>query len=292
MNNAIAVGKFEAIHLGHELLIESTVEYAGLKSLDSAIISFAPHPAKVLTGEEYKPLYTKREQAFLLAGYGLDHWFTCPFDKDFANMLPIDFCHLLKDKYSCNTLFVGVDFRFGRNREGTPEILETIGKEIEMRIITVPNMGGKQKISTSRIREHLASGQIEEANALLGRPFLIRGTVQKGRQLGRTIGFPTANVHPVEDKFLPPDGVYAAQITALGSKRMGVVNIGTNPTITSDRHRKAEAHIFDFDADIYGEEIVIELFTFIRPERTFKGIDDLKKQIAADAKAVLDFLSL
>ena len=319
---AITVGKFEALHLGHIRLIEATVEYARSKNLAHAeeftlseefapfkefalskefthpkefapsknlaptVLSFTPHPAQVLSDKKYDPLFSSREQALLLAEYGIDYWIPYPFDKSVAQLTPKAFCQLLQTQFHCKALLVGEGFRFGYNREGTPQTLYTLGQQLGIEVITIPHsqFENEEKISTSQIRTYLAEGRIREANKLLGRPFLIIGTVLKGRQLGRTIGFPTANIHPADDKFLPPDGVYAAKITIKGQKKAGVTNIGINPTIISGQTRKVETHIFDFDTDIYGEEVLVELYAFIRPERTFSGIEELGKQIAADAR--------
>jgi len=317
---AITIGKFEALHPGHMRLIEATIEYAKLFNnaakippikldsftgkLDSstgpassphasAVLSFTPHPAQVLSDPKYTPLFSSREQAFLLSQHPIDYWIPYPFTQQTANLTPKAFCQLLQTQFNCKALLIGESFRFGHNRTGTPETLHTLGKELGITVITIPHSQSEdeQKISTSQIRAHLTEGRIPEANKLLGRPFSIMGTVQKGRQLGRTIGFPTANIHPADDKFLPPDGVYAAKITVNGQKKSGITNIGTNPTIVSGQTRKVETHIFDFDADIYGEEIIVELYDFIRPERTFSGIEELGQQIIADAREARSVLA-
>jgi len=290
-STAITIGKFEALHQGHSQLIKSTLAYAksysnfNAHSLASAVLSFVPHPAQVLSDREYKPLFTEEEQAFLLRKYGIDYWILYPFDKNTAQLTPKAFCQLLQTHFDCKALLVGEDFHFGRNREGNPEALRIIGQALGIDIVTIPyhRIDGEEKVSTSQIRDYLSKGQVKEANELLGRPFLIMGTIQKGRQLGRTIGFPTANIQPASHKFLPPDGVYATKIIIGEIKKSGVTNIGTNPTVADGQRRRVETHIFDFDGDIYGKEIIVELFALIRPERTFSGIEALKRQIAADA---------
>jgi len=294
----ITIGKFEALHQGHSHLIEKTIKYAQARndtcyrSLASAVLSFAPHPTQVLSDPKYKPLFSHEEQAFLLNQYDIDYWIPYPFDQNLAQLSPKAFCQRLQKQFNCKALFIGEGFRFGRNREGTAEKLHNLGQALGIEIITIPyrRLDNQTKISTSQIRAYLAKGQIQASNKLLSRPFLILGTVQKGRQLGRTIGFPTANVHPADNKFLPPDGVYASKIIIGEEKKTGITNIGTNPTVADKQSRKVETHIFDFDSDIYGEKIIVELHTFIRPERTFDGIESLGQQIAADtleARSVL-----
>ena len=290
LSMAITVGKFEAMHLGHSRLIQYTVEYACSHGLASAVLSFVPHPASVLSDGAYKPLFTNKETALLLGTRGIDYWIPYPFDQNFSEKSPRDFCLLIKNKLGCRTLLVGEGFRFGHNREGTPEMLNSLGQDLDMDIIAVPclrfedSLDGK-KISTSQIRAHLAKGQMQRANKLLGKPFLILGTVQKGKRLGHTIGFPTANIYPDSHKFLPINGVYSSKIFIGDLKKTGVTNIGVNPTVSEyGSVPKVEVHIFDFNDDIYGKEILVELYDFIRHERVFSGIKELKQQIALDCK--------
>ena len=287
---AICVGKFEALHLGHAHLINSTIEYAKNNGLAAAVMSFTnPSPVQFLSDPGYKPLLSFREQAFLLDGW-VSRWIPYPFDDRLAKMGPEEFCHLLQEKYSCEALIVGENFRFGRNRQGNANSLRELG----MKVVEVPHIELEgEKISTSQIRSNLVEGRLEEANRLLGRPFIVVGKVEKGRQLGRTIGFPTANVHPAEDKLLPVDGVYASRIIipSMGVEKAGITNVGINPTVTGDGFRKVESFIFDFDGDIYGDEIVVQLCYFIRAEQSFNGIDELKAQIGANVEEAKRLLS-
>jgi len=280
---AITVGKFEALHKGHMYLINETKKYAQANGLASAVMSFTePHPIQVLIDPSYKPLLTIREQGLLLEGV-VDKWIPYPFDIDFAKMLPEDFCMLLKSRFNCQALVVGENFRFGNNRQGTAQSLRDIG----MDVIEIPHfeMDG-EKVSTSQIRSYLLEGELKKANNLLGRCFSLVGEVKKGRQLGRTIGFPTANIHPPITKLLPPDGVYASNVKFGDMEKKSITNIGTNPTVSGDGMRKVESHILDFDGDIYDQEIVVELCRFIRAEHKFSGIRELKRQISEDVRAV------
>jgi len=283
---AITIGKFEALHLGHAHLINATVEYAKKNSLASAVMSFTnPHPAQVLFDSEYKPLLTTKEQAFLLENW-VDLWIPYPFSNSFAQISAKKFCEILQNKYNCAALVVGENFRFGHKREGTAESLQAFGIDV----CVVPHLQlDSEKISTSQIRKHLVDGDLDEANKLLGFPFPIIGVVAEGRKLGRTIGFPTANINLSGDKLLPPNGVYASKIKipSRDAEYFGITNIGVNPTVTDEKVRKAETFIFDFDEDIYGEEILVQLCRFIRPEQSFSGVDALKLQIAKDVKAAL-----
>jgi len=282
---AICIGKFEALHLGHLELINATQKYAQNHNLQAAIMSFSPNPIQVLHNQDYKPLFSEAERKFQLAKMfdNLDY-IQYSFDKNLINLSPQEFCQILKNELNCKTLIAGESIHIGKNRSGTAEVLQKLG----MTVIAITNLkhGSGEKISTSQIRKFLYEGQLQEVNRLLGRPFMIMGRVQKGRQLGRTIGFPTANVHPAKDKLLPPDGVYACKIIVNDAKHKGIANIGKNPTIASGQSRRVEAHIFNFDADIYDEEVIVELHSFIRPERNFGGLEELKAQIAVDADSV------
>ena len=303
---AVTIGKFEALHLGHRSLIDSTVKYANDHGLTSAVLSFSPHPAEVLSNKEYKPLFTKEEQFFLLKKFDIGRWIPFPFDRGFSQMLPEEFCRFLITKFDCRAVLVGEGFRFGRNRAGTAEFLRTMGEELGLEVIIVPylqiNGDSQTKISTSKIRECLALGKVRKANELLGMPFMVMGTVQKGRQLGRTISFPTANIHPSSDKFLPPDGVYATRVRVIDRSfktdgpelgpMPGITNIGTNPTVAEEHRRKAETYIFDFDGDIYGKEILVEFYDFIRPERKFSGLQELEGQIKEDIRKAMLLLGI
>ena len=319
---AITIGKFEAIHLGHLCMIDSTIEHAKTNGLASAVLSFVPHPAQVLSDTDYKPLFTHEEKMRILSQSDLDYWVPYPFNQETIRKSPGDFCEMLKSQFYCRTLLVGSDFRYGHNRTGTTESLIAQGKELGIEVVVVPTRHDSNKIitshdsnknttshdsnkiSTSLIRELLSYSKIKEANQLLSMPFFLMGEVKRGKQLGRTLGFPTANLHMPEDKFLPPDGVYSSGVfLKSGQFYTAVTNIGTNPTVhgnTEIPSRKAETHILNFDSskindktihntsdlvfDIYDEEIVVELYEFIRPEMKFSGLDELKKQIAKDVK--------
>ena len=284
---AITIGKFEAMHLGHRALINATIQHAKNNGLNSAVLSFVPHPAQVLQNREYMPIYSKDEQALLLKEYDIDYWIPFLFDQVTARKSARDFCRMLADEFHCRAMMIGEDFRLGRNREGTQKVLQNICREFQIEVIPLPHQKlNNEKISTNRIRSYLAQAQIQQANKLLGRPFFISGAVKEGRQLGRTIGFPTANIQPGAYKFLPPDGVYAVKVVIDSLIKTGIANIGTNPTVARNQMRRVEIHILDFNADIYNKEIIVEPTKFIRPEQKFKDIEELKAQITEDVKQI------
>lgn len=285
---AITVGKFEALHLGHAHLINATAEYAKKNGLASAVMSFTnPHPAQVLFDSEYKPLLTTKEQSFLLKNW-VDLWIPHPFSESFAQISAKKFCEILQNHYNCKALIVGENFRFGYKRQGTAESLQALGINVSI----VPHLQlDSQKISTSQIRMHLINGDLDKTNKLLGFNFPIIGTVAQGRKLGRTIGFPTANINLTEDKLLPPNGVYASKIKILSNNTeyLGLTNIGVNPTVSEEKVYKAESYIFNFNDDIYGKEILVQLHKFIRPEQSFANLDELRMQIDEDVKCATQF---
>ena len=287
---AVTIGKFEALHLGHMSMINAVEQYSKQNGLCSAVVSFTPNPVKILFDPDYKQLLTEKEKAYLLNISGVDFWVPYRFDYKLAGKTPNDFFYCLKKEINFSAVLVGEDFRFGKNREGTVKSLIEFGMNMDINIVTVPYLSvtgsDYHKISTSQIRDYLCDGKIKEANQLLGKPFFIMETVKKGRQLGRSIGFPTANLHPPEDKLLPPNGVYAANVIVKGKKYSGITNIGFNPTVSEKQIPKAETFIFNFNEDIYDEEIIVELLDFIRYERTFNGLGELKAQIKSDTDAV------
>jgi len=303
---AMTIGKFEALHYGHRHLIKLVSEYAQANNMPSAVLSFMPNPIKVLHNADYKPLFTPAEQAILL--HSVDYWISHPFDAAFAQLSPREFCQWLYKEMRCRALFVGEEFRFGRGREGTPNMLQQFSNDFYiygehseiLNVVTVPNQNsGIEKVSTSKIRALLEKVQMLDAAALLTRQFFLIGNVKVGRQLGRTIGFPTVNLHPPKDKFLPPDGVYVTttRIAEFAKNFFeskpyhSITNIGTNPTVHATNPRKVETHIFDFDSDLYGQNIMIEFHHYLRPQHTFENLEALKQQIAQDVQMARGFFS-
>jgi len=287
----ITVGKFEGLHLGHISLIEAVQGYAEKNNLASALLSFIPHPVQVLKDKYYKLLYTYDEQIYILNKYHLDYWIPYPFSLQFSKMSSEDFCKLLKSKYNCKALFIGENFKFGHNREGDYEVLKKASDKLDIKIKNLKNetLGG-EIISSSKIRKCIQSGNITKANEYLGSPYHIIGKVAEGKKLGSKIGFPTANIHLSGDKLLPPYGVYASKVTVLNESFYAISNIGINPTVDNKNICKAETYIFDFDKNIYGNNIIIELYDFIRGEQKFGTVEELKSQIAKDIEVVKNWI--
>ena len=293
----VTIGKFEGIHLGHRALLTEVVRQAKQLGIASAAMIFEPHPYIFFNDAQYKPLFTKEERSYLLENTGLDYIFYCPFDKNLATLSPEGFCKMLFDKHSAKLVIVGENFRFGKNRVGNAALLQVEAAKYNAKVQAVATCRGdilspedttQPIISTSGIRKHFAENDLTEASRQLGFPFFIMGEIAKGKQLGRTIGFPTLNIYPPDEKFLPPDGVYATQTTINSAKYRGVTNIGLRPTVDSDsKIRSIETHLLDYTGpELYGQHVKTELLEFIRPECRFNSLGELKAQIAKDVLQV------
>ncbi|MCL2361911.1 MAG: riboflavin biosynthesis protein RibF [Defluviitaleaceae bacterium] len=281
----LAVGKFESIHLGHQALVSEMMKLASAHGLTTALIVFEPHPYQVLVDPEYKPLFTRVEREYLVAELGVDYLLEYPFDVDFAALSPEEFCRKIREELQGRIVVVGKGYRFGCGREGTADTLRQAGIQVR----EIPHIGEGRKTSTSTIRALLSENNLSQAEGLLGYPFFIMGKVTPGRKLGRTIGIPTVNIYPHEDKFLPTDGVYATRTFFDGVSYKGITNIGVRPTVEgADAPRSVETYLLDYcGGDLYGKDIRTEFLCFIRPERRFENLEALKAQIHEDCKAIL-----
>ncbi|MCL2572282.1 MAG: riboflavin biosynthesis protein RibF [Defluviitaleaceae bacterium] len=277
----LAVGKFESIHLGHRALIGEVVRLAKDNGLASALIVFEPHPYRVLSDSGYKPLFTGPERARLVEGLGVDYMVEHHFDADFAALSGCFFGQKLINELQARIVVVGKGYRFGRGREGTVDTLRLFADVVEV---------GVNETSTSAIRGLLSENKLTEAEGLLGFPFFIIGDVTPGQRLGRTIGFPTINLYPCEEKYLPVDGVYATRVVIDNKKYRGVTNIGVRPTVADKgAPRSVETYLLDFEGgELYGKDIRVEFLSFIRLERRFDSLEALQVQIAKDCKKVAE----
>ena len=307
----LAIGKFESIHLGHRALIAEMLRAAVCENLPAALLVFTPHPYRVLFDPGYKPLLTDRERQHIVGNLGVDYLLEYPFTPEFAAMPPECFCQKIFNELRAQVVVVGQGYRFGYNRTGTVDTLRQLAQPAGAQIHVVPLHAkasqDTHKTSTSAIRSLLTEGKLAEAEALLGYPFFIMGHVTPGRQLGRTIGFPTINLYPPEDKFLPENGVYATRTTLGGQTYKSITNIGLNPTVTGENsglpvetdtmhtvhqiclnnaQKAAETHIFGYSGDAYGMSAKVEFLRFIRPEQRFDSLDALKAQIDNDCRVL------
>lgn len=285
---AVALGKFDGIHLGHQLLIDGLLmeKQKGRKAL---VFTFGSSPNEVLTGGTKKNIYTQEEKAYYFSNLGIDVLLEYPFTKEFAACAPEDFVYqCLVKQLGVRSVYVGSDFRFGRGRRGNVALLKALGEQyrFEVNVLEKKTIHGKV-ISSTVIRDMLET-HFHVANEMLGSPYFVYGEVVHGNHLGHTIGYPTINQLMPEHKLIPAYGVYASRILIDGYYYRGISNLGKKPTIEGNRKVGLETHILDYQGDLYGRKLQTELLYFIRPEERFSSIEALKKQIGNDISMMLE----
>lgn len=289
----VTIGTFDGVHIGHRKILARVLRSASELGCESVVLTFFPHPRMVLQGADgIKLLNTMAEKELLLQQAGLENLIIHPFDKDFANLSAREFVEdILVKKLNVQKIIIGHDHRFGKNRDAGIEDLMLFGEEFGFDVEQIPVQEiDDVAVSSTKIRHALTDGKMDLANDYLGYPYFLSGTVVKGRQLGRTIGFPTANLHIEEPyKLIPKNGVYVAQSIIDGQLVNGMLSIGTNPTVGGTA-LSVEIYYLDFDADLYGKNLLISILHFIRDEEKYDSIDLLKTAIENDRAATLAFL--
>ncbi|MHC5779753.1 bifunctional riboflavin kinase/FAD synthetase [Nostoc sp.] len=328
---AVALGKFDGVHLGHQRVIQPVLHAGGHLSVASSpqsneneqltnreytystVVTFDPHPHEFFTGQPRTLLTPLDEKVQQLRSLGVEQLVLLPFDKELSALTPEEFVEkILVQQLRCQRISIGQDFCFGEKRSGTAKDLQLIAAKYNIPVAIVPlqTYTGNSptesncvsttptqdaRISTSLIRQTLESGDIENANLLLGRPYTLIGDVVQGQQLGRTIGFPTANLQLPKEKFLPRQGVYAVRAFNLSEtsdvESLGVMNIGNRPTVNGT-YSSAEVHLLDWSGDLYGKKLVVQLVKFLRPEQKFPSLEALKTQIQLDCVVAREVLSV
>lgn len=294
-NAVVTSGTFDGVHLGHHKIISMLKETATKTSGESVVLTFWPHPRLIVSpnDQKIKLLSTLDEKIELLENLGIDHLVVLPFTREFSELSSEKYVEdILISGIGTQTLVIGYDHRFGKNREGGFDYLKNNADRFKINLVEIPRQEIESlTISSTKIREALSRGDILTANGLLGRPYSFEGLVKKGRQLGRTIGFPTANVHVAKKyKLIPSNGVYAVKVNLRGQTFNGVMNIGERPTVDG-KGITQEVHILDFDDDIYGETLRVEILDFIRPETKFSTVEKLVDQIKDDCRKVQELLT-
>ena len=285
------IGNFDGLHLGHQAIIKRLKDKAMALDLPLTVISFEPLPAEYFMPEPPARIYPMRDKIRLLNSLGVDNYYCLKFDASLANMPPEVFVQdILLDKLAVKYLVVGDDFRFGHKRKGDYKLLEKMGAAAGMEVTDTPTCEKNgARVSSTRIRQFLEKGDIQSANQLLGHRYQLSGRVRHGDKRGRSIGFPTLNMR-VLNHIAPARGVYVVQVHGLSDKPLGgVANLGARPTVKGTENR-LETHLFDFNEDVYGRYICVELLTFIRPEQRFDDFDKLKAQIKKDAEQGKNYL--
>lgn len=281
----VTIGIFDGVHLGHQAMLHALLQEAQKEGLRSVVLTFKPHPRTILSGNPYPLLQTPSEKEAKLLAFGVDEVFWIEFTPNFAQMLPETFVEeVLVQQLNAKKIMIGYDHKFGKNRLGNFNLLQTLGQKFGFETVEMPAvLLAEAVVSSSRIRQLLATHQLGEVNQLLGAPYTFHGVVVHGEKRGRTIGFPTANLSVQSQKIIPADGVYAVTATLNEKKYHGMMNVGKRPTFEAEK--TIEVHIFDFDADIYGEVLEIACIDFIRPVVKFSGINALIEQLKKDEKA-------
>lgn len=282
----MALGVFDGVHLGHQAVIREAVRRAREVKGDAAILTFHPHPAKIVKPETAPALLTTEQQDYeLFSMLDADCCLIMDFTKKLSHSSPEEFLHQLKKSApTLKALVVGPDWRFGHDRKGDFAVLKKWAEKEEVEAIEVPSVKVEdQIISSTTIRKLISEGSILKANALLGRSYQIVGRVVQGDGIGTRLGFPTANLEP-ENELIPSPGVYAARALFEGEVRAAAVNIGKRPTVSESNEIRIEAFLINFAGDLYGHHVRLDFLSRIRDEQKFKNLEDLIRQIFEDAK--------
>jgi riboflavin kinase/FMN adenylyltransferase len=288
----VTLGNFDGLHLGHQELIKKIIQRAKETGSLSMVVTFRPHPLKILAPEKCPPLISIYEEKIrLLENLGIDVLVKIPFTLDFSAMEPRDFVKdILCDLLGAKEIFVGYNYRFGKGRKGNIQLLKDLGQELGFAVREVEQVSFEgEVVSSTRIRQLLKNGEVVHASRLLGRPYTLCGIVVKGDGRGRGLGFPTANI-AAKHSIIPSNGVYAVKLFVRDKYYDGIVNIGMRPTFDTNS-LAIEVHIFAFDEDIYGEEITLYFIQKIREEKKFQNAEALITQINADIKKAKNILS-
>jgi len=285
---AATVGFFDGVHAGHRYLLEQLIETARSEGLTPAVVTFPRHPQLALSATYVPTLLTSADEKLrLIADLGVETCYLIDFTPEFAALDAERFiCNVLRERLNIRHLLVGYDHRFGRNREDGIEQYREYGAKCGLTVSRAAELPGEH-VSSTIIRRLLMVGCVEEAATMLTRPYTLTGTVVHGNHLGRTIGFPTANLALTDArKLVPGQGIYAARVSLGDEQFRGMAYIGTRPTVDQKGEQRVETHILDFDREIYGETLTVEFLHFVREDRTFSSLDGLKEQLKKDKEEI------
>ncbi len=284
----LAIGVFDGVHRGHQAVISTSAEHAQMANGTPVVVTFDPHPMKVLRPGKAPHLLTATQHKIkLIRDLGVRHLLVIKFDKAFAGTAPEDFVQqLVTHSRPLSEICVGHEWSFGKGRRGNLALLRKLGAQFDFDVVGIPavTLRNGELVSSTAIRHAIEAGDLTKAAEMLGRDYTILGTVVRGEDLGKKIGFPTANLSAHSEQF-PPDGVYFAHARLDGIVYPGVVNLGYRPTVSSDKsERVLEIHLLDFDHDIYGKDIEVRFVRYLRPEQKFENVDALARQIELDVQ--------
>lgn len=289
----VTLGTFDGVHKGHKSILDKLIKSSNSSGCESVVLTFFPHPRMVLQqNTDIKLLNTIEEKAKLLKAFGIQNLIIHPFDHAFSRLTAEEFVKdILVEKLNICKIIIGHDHRFGRNRTADINDLIAYGEEYGFEVEQISALEVNEvSVSSTKIRNALLAGNLETANKFLGYPYFLTGTVIKGRQLGRTISFPTANIGIKEDyKLIPASGVYVVSSNINGSTVYGMMNIGTNPTVGGTT-LSVEVHYFNFNDDLYDKELQVDIYYRIRDEVKFPSVDELKQKLQEDMEFSLDYI--
>jgi riboflavin kinase/FMN adenylyltransferase len=288
-------GTFDGVHIGHQKILSRLKDIASENNFETVVLTFSPHPRKILFPDDnsLRLLNTMDEKIIRLEQNGIDNLIIYPFSKAFSRITALEYVRdFLVNELKIDTLVIGYDHQFGKNREGDFEYLKELSELYDFNVEEIPAQDLNDiKISSTKIRKAILDGDFKKANTFLGYNFSLTGTVTEGKKIGSSIGFPTANIKVNDsDKIIPNEGAYAVYAYADGEKHKGMLNIGTNPTVSEQKNTTIEVNIFDFDKDIYNKEITVEFIAKIREVVKFENIESLKNQLANDKATSLKLL--
>ena len=283
----LAIGVFDGVHRGHQAVISTSADHAAASNGTPVVVTFDPHPEKVLRPQAAPHLLSATEHKIaLIRALGVEHLLIITFDKQFAATEPEDFVQkLVIQSKPLQEICVGHEWSFGKNRRGNLDLLKKLGAKFNFDVVGIPPVKiNGAVVSSTAIREAIEKGDLAKAAEMLGREYTILGTVTRGDNLGKKIGFPTANLSAHSEQF-PPNGVYVAEARIDGELYRGVINLGIRPTVSSGKsERVLEIHLFDFNRDIYGHDVEVRFLKFLRSEKKFQDLDTLVQQIRQDVE--------
>lgn len=288
--SVVVLGNFDGVHKGHQELFEVAKYEAHKSNLETIVFSFYPHPTWVIGKKRKSLLMSRRDKKQMIEHLNIDVLVEYPFTKDFASISPEEFfIKILIEQLKARVLVVGSNYYFGKGKAGNPDFLRELGKQYDVKVHVVEAvMTNGQMISSSKIRNLILEGKIEEANNMLGHPYMIVGKVIQGKMIGRTIGFPTINLVADPHRVYPPNGVYATKVKIYSKTYLGMTNIGFNPTVNG-ACKMIETHILGLNENLYGQDVEVDFYHFVRPEKKFESIDALKEQISSDKERIQHF---
>ena len=292
----LTIGTFDGVHKGHRAILQEVVNHAKSVKGESVLLTFEPHPRKLLFPDQPLGIITPLHQKLqLITDAGIQHVVVVPFTREFANLSAQEYIeNFMVGVFHPHSIIIGYDHRFGHDRKGDIQLLEKMEQDYGYELIEIPEqLIDDAAVSSTKIRNAITEGKMEEATHMLGRNYSFSGRVMHGNKLGRTLGYPTANLKPEEkEQIIPALGIYAIQATYKGSQYNGMMSIGYNPTVTDKKELRIEANLFDFDKEIYGEIIEVIFFKKLRDEQKFDSLDALKEQLHKDKEESMQLLNI